>query len=68
VRSVKENKLMSEAKEEAIELIKGLPESATWDDIMYEMYVKQKLAMSLREIAEGRLIDHEDIKKEFMPE
>ena len=59
---------MSMTKEEAKKLVDRLPEGATWNDLMYEIYVKQKLELSLKEIAEGRLIDHEDIKKEFMPE
>jgi len=32
---------MSIVKEEAKKLIDKLPEYATWDDIMYELYVKK---------------------------
>lgn len=33
---------MSSAKDAARQIIEQLPEQATWDDIMYELYVKQK--------------------------
>ena len=35
---------MSIAKEEAKKLIDKLSDQATWDDIMYELYVKKKLS------------------------
>ena len=34
--------LMSTTKEEAINLITRLPDEASWDDIIYEMYVKEE--------------------------
>jgi hypothetical protein len=33
---------MQNAKDAARQIIEHLPEQATWDDIMYELYVKQK--------------------------
>lgn len=37
-------------------------EEATWDDIMYQFYVKKKLAISLKAIEEGKIISHEEVK------
>ena len=54
---------MATPKQAAKELIENLPEQATWDDIMYELYVKQKIEAGLQAVAEGRTIPHEDIKK-----
>jgi len=54
---------MSAVKEEAKKLIDELPEHATWDDIMYELYVKKKLAVALKAAEEGRLVSHEEVKK-----
>jgi hypothetical protein len=34
---------MSSAKDAARQIIDHLPEQATWDDIMYELYVKSKI-------------------------
>jgi len=57
---------VSIAKEEAKKLIEKLPEHATWDDIMYELYVKRKLAVALKAAEEGQVISHEDVKKRLL--
>lgn len=56
---------MSSIKEESIHLIQSLPESVTWDDIIYEMYVKKKIEKGLKDIEEGRVVPHEEVKKRF---
>jgi hypothetical protein len=56
---------MSIVKEEAKELIDKLPDHATWDDIMYEFYVKKKIADALKAAEEGRIVSHEEVKKRF---
>jgi len=57
---------VSIAKEEAKKLIEKLPEHATWDDIMYELYVKKKLAVALKAAEEGRVLSHEEVKKRLL--
>lgn len=47
---------MGAAKEEARMLIDLLPDHATWDDIMYEFYVKKKLAKALAEADAGETV------------
>ncbi|OIP28959.1 MAG: hypothetical protein COW04_10965 [Deltaproteobacteria bacterium CG12_big_fil_rev_8_21_14_0_65_43_10] len=56
---------MNIAKEEAIKLIDKLPDQATWDDIMYEFYVRKKLEVALEAVQEGRVVPHEEVKKKF---
>ena len=53
---------MSAVKEEAKKLIDALPDQATWDDIMYELYVKQKLQKAVDEAAAGKVVSHEAAK------
>jgi len=53
-------------KRNAIDLINSMPESSTWDDIMYEIYVKQKIEKGLDDIKNGRLTSHEDVRKMFV--
>jgi len=53
-------------KRNAIDLINSMPESSTWDDIMYEIYVKQKIEKGLDDIKNGRLTPHEDVRKMFV--
>jgi len=57
---------MSIIKKEAKKLIDKLPEQATWDDIMYEFYVKKKLAVALKAADEGRVIPHKEVKKRLL--
>lgn len=57
---------MATPKEAARQLIEHLPDQATWDDIMYELYVKQKIEEGLKEAEEGHVIPHEDIKRELL--
>jgi predicted transcriptional regulator len=54
---------MNIVKEEAKKLIDKLPDNATWDDIMYELYVKKKIAAGLKAAEEGRVVSHEMRKK-----
>lgn len=57
---------MSIVKEEAKKLIDKLPDQATWDDIIYEFYVKKKLAVALKAAEEGQVIPHEKVKKKLL--
>ena len=59
---------MSAVKEEAKKLIDKLPEQATWDDIMYEFYVKKKLTVACKAAKEGRVISHKEVKKRLLSE
>jgi len=58
---------MNIAKEEAKKLIEKLPDQASWDDIMYEFYVRKKLEVALKAAEEGRVVPHEEVKKRFIP-
>ncbi|MCC7516589.1 MAG: hypothetical protein IT470_04530 [Pseudomonadales bacterium] len=43
-----------------------LPEQATWDDVMYTIYVRQKLERSRQAAKEGRVTSQEDAKQRFL--
>ncbi len=62
----REMKTMNLIKEEAKKLIEKLPDTATWDDIMYELYVKKKIAAGLTAADEGRVVSHEEAKKRLL--
>jgi predicted transcriptional regulator len=57
---------MSSVKEAARSIVDNLPEQATWDDLMYELYVKQKIEAGLEAAAEGRTVPHEDVKARLL--
>jgi len=64
-RATAEEKLMSTARDEAIKTISRLPEEASWDEIMYKIYVKRKIDEGLKAADEGRTISHEEVKELF---
>jgi predicted transcriptional regulator len=57
---------MATAKQAAESIIEHLPDQASWDDIMYELYVKQKIEEGLADIEAGRTIPHEQLKAELL--
>lgn len=57
---------MSSIKEEAKKLIDRLPDQVTWDDIMYEFYVKKKISTGIKAAKEGSIISHKEVKKRFL--
>lgn len=57
---------MPSAKKQAIEMIRKLPDKVTWDDIMYEIYVRKKIALGIKAADEGRVVSHEEVKKRFI--
>ena len=54
---------MKKTKEDAIKLIQELPDKCTITDIMAELYFKQKVEQGLKDIENGKIISHEDVRK-----
>ncbi|MFN6527787.1 hypothetical protein [Nostoc sp. ChiSLP03a] len=52
-------------KEEARRLIDKLPENFTWDDLMYEIYVKQAIEAGLSDSEAGRVVSVEEVRAKF---
>jgi len=57
---------MQSVKEMARELIEHLPDTATFDDLMYEFYVRQKIEAGLKAVNEGRTLSHDDARKRLL--
>jgi len=57
------------AKEEAHRLVDNLPDSATWDDLIHEIYVRQVIERGLADSDAGRTKDVREIRnKHGLPE
>jgi predicted DNA-binding protein len=57
------------SKEEAHRLIDQLPENATWDDLMHEIYVREAIEKGLEDSNAGRTKDVAEIRKKYgLPE
>lgn len=57
---------MATPKEAAKQLIDHLSDEATWDEIMYELYVKRKIEEGLKASDEGRTVTHEEAKQRLL--
>lgn len=57
---------MTNAKQAAQAVIDHLPDQASWDDIMYELYVKQKIEEGLKAADEGRTVPHQEAKRRLL--
>lgn len=52
-------------KKAAARVVRELPESASWDDLMYEILVRQKVEAGLNALLDGRKHDHAAVRSEF---
>jgi predicted transcriptional regulator len=51
------------AKEAVLEMIRKMPDDVTEEDILYELYVRQRIKEGLRQLDAGEGIPHEEAMK-----
>ncbi len=49
-------------KEEARRLIERLPDDASWDDLMHEIYVRQAIEAGLEDTRAGKLTGVDEVR------
>jgi hypothetical protein len=52
-------------KTEAHQLVDRLPDDATWDDLIYEIYVRQAVDAGLNDSRGGRTISIEEVRRKL---
>ncbi len=52
-------------KSELREIADRLPDSASYNDAMYELYVRMKIAKGKQAADEGRVVPHDEMKRRF---
>lgn len=57
---------MQTAKQAAKQIIEQVSDHASWDNTMYELYVKEKVKKGLEAIDNGRTLSHEDAKRRLL--
>lgn len=50
-------------REAAQRLVEQLPEDATWEDLLYQVYVRQSVEAGLDDCRAGRLVSVEEVKQ-----
>jgi predicted transcriptional regulator len=56
---------MQPVKQEALNTIDKLPEDVDMDEIMYRLYVIDKIRKGQQAIEDGQTLSHEEMKKEI---
>ena len=54
---------MKTAKDEVREILEGLPEDASLEEIQYQIYVRQKIDRGLKDLDEGRTVTQEEAER-----
>lgn len=52
---------MSKQKEEVRKMLDQIPEDASFEDIQYHIYVREKIERGLRDVREGYVLSQEDV-------
>jgi predicted transcriptional regulator len=55
----------STVKEDARQLIERLGEDATWEDLQYQIYVRQAVEAGLKDSREGRTVPLDEARRRF---
>jgi predicted transcriptional regulator len=52
-------------KEQARKIIDELPESATWEDLIYRLYVREAIEAGIADADAGRVVDVSEVRAEY---
>jgi hypothetical protein len=52
-------------KQEAHRLLENLPDHATWEELMYRIYVRESIETGIKDSDEGRTVDVKEVRKRF---
>ena len=52
-------------KSELRDIADRIPDSASYNDAMYQLYVRMKIAKGKQAAEEGRVIPHDEVKRRF---
>ncbi len=52
-------------KLDAQDLVNKLPDKATWDDLMYQIYVRQAIEAGIKDSDAGKTLDVKEVRERF---
>ena len=56
---------VSPIKSEAQRIVEQLPEDASWDDLMYRIYVRQSIEAGLKDAEAGKMVSVVELRRTF---
>ncbi len=57
--------LTESIKSSAYRLLDDLPDSASWEDLMYRIYVRQAIEKGMKDSDANRVLDVREVRKRF---
>lgn len=51
------------AKQATLQLVERLPDDVSFEDIIYQLYVLEKIQRGMKDAEEGRVVSHEEAKQ-----
>jgi len=54
---------MSNVKEQAIDLMRALPDDCNWEDVQYHIYVREKVNRGMAAAEAGDIVSQEEAEK-----
>lgn len=57
---------MASVKVAAQEVLNGMPDDMTWEDLMYQLYVREKIEIGLQQMESGEVFDDEEVFQELL--
>ena len=52
-------------KDKAHKLLDNLPDSATWEDLMYRIYVREAIEAGIKDSDQGHIVDVKEVRRRF---
>ena len=58
--------MASSTKQVALKIIEHMPDDASLEEVMYELYFRQRVDRGIRELDEGKTVSHEAVKRSLV--
>jgi predicted transcriptional regulator len=52
-------------KQDVLRIIEGMPDDASLEDILYELYLRAQVEAGLEDFRAGRTVSHDEVMREF---
>ncbi len=56
---------VSSIKDEAHRIVEQLPDDASWEDLIYRIYVREAIEAGLKDAQEGRTVPVAEVRRQF---
>jgi len=56
---------MTNVKQQARQVIDSLPDDATWEDLMYRLYVREVIEAGIGDADAGRVVSSAEVRAEY---